>query len=48
MRNIHSDYITCDMPIAEFQELCKCTFKVVLFNIVLINKDEHPVSGQVF
>ena len=47
MKNIHSDYVACDMPFVEFQELCNETYKVP-YSFVLINKDEHPSSGKYF
>jgi hypothetical protein len=47
MKHIHSDYIACDMPFAEFQELCNETYKVP-FSFVLIHKDENPGSGKYF
>jgi hypothetical protein len=47
MKNIRSDYIACDMPFAEFQELCNETYKVP-YSFLLINKDEHPGSGKYF
>jgi hypothetical protein len=47
MMNIHSDYIACDMPFAQFQELCNETYKVP-YSFMFINKDEHPGSGKHF
>jgi hypothetical protein len=45
MKNIQSDCIACDMPFAEFHELCSETYKVP-YSFVLINKDEHSGSGK--
>jgi hypothetical protein len=47
MKHIHSDYIACDMPFAEFQELFNETYKVP-YSFVLIHQDEHPGSGKYF
>jgi hypothetical protein len=47
MKNLHSDYIACHMPFAEFQELCNGKYKV-LNSFALIKKDEHPHSGKYF
>jgi hypothetical protein len=48
MKNIHSDYLACDMPFLQSFKNCVVKRIKYLTVFVLINRDEHPGSGKYF